>query len=371
MNTALHTLAAVGLLMLAGGVAWADPAPAAPPKAQGPTVKSVSGPFTHGNLTVFLLHGGDVLPGKPTLTLQEALEQKKAVVHETSNVNELSVENLADDALLFIQSGDIVKGGKQDRAIAFDMLLPPKSGKVALGSFCVEHGRWQQRGRETDAMFAASTDSVSGKDLKAAVVGNRAEKQGDVWKEVGNTQQKLSKSTAYPVADLVSPSSLQLSLENKQVQEKLSAYEKALAGAVEGKSDVIGMALCINGQVQGAEVYGSTALFRKLWPKLLKSAATEALSELDEKKKFEPATAKAVEGFMQEAAAGPAKEVQMVTAGGQVNPAPNQALAQPPAGDRPARVRIVRYDAAKVLCVESQDKDNASPTVLHRCYIAK
>src|SRR5438067_9970874 len=34
----------------------ADPPPAAPPAA-GPAIKSVSGPFTSGNLTVFLLHG--------------------------------------------------------------------------------------------------------------------------------------------------------------------------------------------------------------------------------------------------------------------------------------------------------------------------
>jgi hypothetical protein len=364
--------------MMAGNVAWADPAPAAAPKAQGPSVKSVSGPFTHGNLTVFLLHGGDVLPGKPILTLQDALEQKKAVVHETSNVNELSVENMSDDALLFIQSGDIVKGGKQDRAIAFDMLLPPKSGKVAIGSFCVEHGRWRQRGQETAAMFGASTSQVSGKDLKAAVVGNSSEKQGEVWKEVGNTQDKLSRGAGKPVAAAASPSSLQLSLEDKQLNEKLVAYEKSLAGTVDGKTDVIGMALCVNGQVQGAEVYGSSALFRKLWPKLLKSAATEALGELDEKKKFDPATAKAVEAFMREAAAAPAKEVQIASAGNGepqgVIAGRNEPVGQQPASAKsgaPARLRIVRYDGAKAVVVESQDKENANAAVLHQCYIAK
>jgi hypothetical protein len=384
MNTLNCMMAGMGLLTCMAGMSWAEPAPAGPPKAESPAVKSVSGPFTQGNLTIFLLHGADVLPGKTILTLQEALTEKKAVVHETSQVNELSVENTSGDALLFIQSGDIVKGGKQDRAIAFDMLLPPKSGKVPIGSFCVEHGRWQQRGGEAAALFAGSTAQISGKELKGAVIGNNAMKQGEVWQEVSNTQAKLSKSAGKPIAAAASPSSLQLSLEDKQLNEKLTAYEKALVGAVDGKSDVIGMALCVNGNVTGAEVYGSAALFRKLWPKLLKSAATEAMADLDEKKKFEPATAKAVDAFMAEAAAGAANEVQMAAAprqqAGQQQVGINEALGGRPnvpqqapnvAQSTPARVRIVRYDGKKALLIESQDKEGAMPAVVHRCYIAK
>jgi hypothetical protein len=367
------------------GLSRAEPAPPTLPKAQAPTVKSVSGPFTHGNLTVFLLHGPDVLQGKKILTLQDALAQKKAVVNETSNVNQLSVENTADDALVFIQAGDIVKGGKQDRAIAFDMLLQPRSGVVSIGSFCCEHGRWTQRGKEAANYFAGCPTQISGKDLKIAVIGNDASRQAEVWQKVGETQEKLGRNVGKPVANATN--SLQLSLEDKNVQEKLSAYEKALAGTVEGKNDVIGMALCVNGKVEGAEVYGSAALFGKLWPKLLTSAATDALAELDDKKKFEPTTAKAVEAFMAEAAAGAANEVPMAAnihsaqqQRGQVlnNERPSQQAAQPnqqPAGQpaveaaTPARVRIVRYDGKQVLLVESQDREN--PVVIHRCYIAK
>src|SRR5438094_446282 len=165
--------AGVGLLAWALGTAWAEPAPPTPPpppKAAAPAVRTVSGPFTHANLTVFLLHGSDVLPGKTILTLQDALAQKKAVVHETSQVNQLSVENTSEDALLFIQSGDIVKGGKQDRAIAFDLLLPPKSGLVSVGSFCCEAGRWTKRGEEEATRFAESNAQIAGKDLKQAVI---------------------------------------------------------------------------------------------------------------------------------------------------------------------------------------------------------
>jgi ARG and Rhodanese-Phosphatase-superfamily-associated Protein domain len=102
----------------------------------------LSGPYTHGNLAVFLVHGPETLEGRSFLTLQEGLERKQAVVHETGSVAELAVENLSADEELFIQSGDIVKGGKQDRTLPYDSVVGPNSGRVRINSFCVEHGRW-------------------------------------------------------------------------------------------------------------------------------------------------------------------------------------------------------------------------------------
>jgi hypothetical protein len=369
MNGISFHLMAAGLLVLVVGAAWAVPAaPPALPQAQAPTIQSTSGPFTYGNLTIYLLHGPDVLSGKKIITLQEALAQDKAVVHETSSVNELSVENLSDDCLVFIQSGDIVKGGKQDRAIAFDMLLPPKSGTVWLGAFCVESGRWRQRGTESAYMFGASTDQIAGRDLKRSVVGATAGMQSEVWRQVGTTQAKLANVVGGSVAAPASPSSLQLSLENKEVAEKLAGYEKALAHVVDGKSDVIGMVVCINGKIEGADIYGSAALFQKLWAKLLKSAATEALSELDPKAKFEPATAKEVATFLTEAAAAPATQVQVSSSGPLLEAIDRKGIRLPPA--TPSRVRIVRYETGKAVLVESQDQENPTPAVMHRCYIA-
>jgi hypothetical protein len=52
----------------------------------------VSGPYTHKNLAIFLIHGKNLVEGKTFLTLQEALEQKKVIVYETKDVNELAIE---------------------------------------------------------------------------------------------------------------------------------------------------------------------------------------------------------------------------------------------------------------------------------------
>src|SRR5947207_247349 len=139
----------------------------------------LSGPYSHGNLTVFLIHGPDKLKNREFLTLEEAMAKKVVVVHETSNVNELAIENTGDTDV-YVQSGDIVKGGKQDRTIAMDFIVPGKSGKLPIASFCVEHGRWQQRGAENAAEFTAGL-VVAGKDVKLAA--KRSMNQQDVWQQ--------------------------------------------------------------------------------------------------------------------------------------------------------------------------------------------
>ena len=63
-------------------------------------------------------------------------------------------------------------------------------------------------------------------------------------------------------------------------------YIKKLSGIIDGKSDVIGYAFAVNGKISSSDVYGSNALFRQLWPKLLKASAVEAIAELQKDAKF-------------------------------------------------------------------------------------
>ncbi|MDQ2937724.1 MAG: hypothetical protein M3R67_09465, partial [Acidobacteriota bacterium] len=176
----------------------------------------LSGPYTHKNLTIFLVHGKNLLSGKTFLTLQEALEQKKVVVYETKDVNELSIENLSNEDV-FVQSGDIVKGGQQDRMLAVDLIVPPRSGKMPIAAFCVEHGRWSGRGSERAAVFSSSADVVATKEIKLAA--KRENSQSGVWENVTVAQDKLSQNVGTAVNSTVSPSSLQLAVENRKVQE--------------------------------------------------------------------------------------------------------------------------------------------------------
>src|SRR5262249_35167472 len=135
------------------GVAFASMLIVAGTAAAAPDVR-VSGPVIHENLAVYFIHGPSQ-PGPAPLTLDEGLRNGNVLVRETSNVNSLEIENLGDKPV-FVQAGDIVKGGKQDRTLTVSLLLPPKSGAIPIASFCVEHGRWSPRAAENAAKFNSS-----------------------------------------------------------------------------------------------------------------------------------------------------------------------------------------------------------------------
>src|SRR5688572_9386837 len=197
----------------------------------GGAAMRITGPHVKDNLAIYLIHAPDRVAGAKYLTLQEAMEQKKVVVHETGNVNELAIENLADEDV-YIQSGEIVKGGKQDRTIGTDMIITRSMGKTPIASFCVEHGRWQSRGGENVAAFSGSSGYVAGKAMKRASNTNyREADQQAVWQSVRLSQASLSRSVAADVQASTSPSSFQLTLENEKLNEKVHDYLKSLEPA--------------------------------------------------------------------------------------------------------------------------------------------
>jgi hypothetical protein len=283
---------------------------------QKPTAPAISdyrlsGPYTHENLTVFLVHGKDQTT-KTFLTLEEALAQKKVRVYETKEVNELAIRNLSNQDV-YIQSGDIVRGGDQDRMISVDFILPPRSGRMPIAAFCVESGRWNRRGREDSSSFSSSANSVASKDLKLAAKSENS--QAAVWENVKVAQEKLATNvvtvTAAPNNIQNSTGSYELSVEDSNVKEASAKYINTLAGIVRSKPDVIGYVFAINGEVNSADIYASRALFIKLWPKLLKSSAIEAIAELKKDSELKPVTDETIRGFLAESEKATAETKQV------------------------------------------------------------
>lgn len=244
----------------------------------------LSGPYAHDNLSIYLVHGQDRFQ-KKYLTLAEAIEQHKLVVYETGNVNVLQVENLSGQDV-YLQSGEIVKGGKQDRVLQDDVIVPSASGKVNLPVFCVEHGRWSQRGAEPAQAFAASPSVIASPAMKRAVRADA--NQSEVWAQVAEDQRRLSDSLATRLQSPTSVSSYQLTLEAPKLQERVEAFKKELSGLVDKYPDALGYVAAVNGKVTGADVYATHDLFRKVWTKLLASSAVEAVAAARPGVKFEP-----------------------------------------------------------------------------------
>lgn len=287
-------------LAAAGTVAMGT-TPWAPALAAGEKGYRLSGPYTHRNLAVYLIHRGGRDAGPAPLTLGEAMRTGAIRVIETGNVQELVVNNPGDREI-FIQAGDIVKGGKQDRVLTVSMIVPPNSGNIPIGAYCIEQGRWARRGREKVAEFSASTARLpskagkiammeralppeSGREVRAGV-GRSAlirrslgsDRQGQVWGSVRKMQERLSSYMNRDVADRRSRSSLQLSLENRDLAAALADFERALGGLPEAHPDAVGYAFAVGGRINSGDEFESAGLFRKLWRRQLRAAATEALA---------------------------------------------------------------------------------------------
>jgi ARG and Rhodanese-Phosphatase-superfamily-associated Protein domain len=358
----IFSLAAAGLAVLSF-------AAAAPRSALADTETRISGPHTHENLSVYFIHGASA-EGPVPLTLQEALDKGSVRILETGNVNELKVENTGDEDI-FIQSGDIVKGGRQDRVLRMSFVLPPKSGAVPLAAFCVEAGRWSARGTENATTFLSAAEAMPSREAKLAMraprdtaalpptsAGQSAAaspqrlaggdavylRQQEVWASVAATQEKLSEQVGAAVASPRSQTSLQLSLENEKLKEARGGYVDALEKPGTETDDIVGYVIAVNGNVASADVYPSNALFRKMWPKQLAAAVTEAIGA----KGGKPAEAPSVESvnrFLVTAEGGRAQEEV-------VNDLSRQEVR----------------DADKALFVEARRGDGAW---VHRNYLAK
>lgn len=289
--------------------------------ADNPRVR-LSGPHVHETLAVYFIHGTSAAVETPQM-LEEAMARQAIRISETKRVSELEVENLGDAEVL-IHAGDIVKGGWQDRVLSTTLVLPPKSGKLVIGAYCVESGRWKQRGKESASAFNSAGEMLPSREAKLALASKPsapaertanvqpnerrlvpphvlfknvdpraqaepqqqrvtgaapgADTQRKIWDSVGAVQNNLAASLGGDVKDKESETSLQLTLERQKVADARKAYMAAIEPkGVEG-DDIIGFVFAVNGRISGAETYASNGLFKKLWPKLLRAAVTEAIA---------------------------------------------------------------------------------------------
>ena len=130
----------------------------------------------------------------------------------------------------------------------------------------------------------------------------------------------------------------------------IQSYIKELSTVVGDSKDVIGYAVAINGKVHCADIYASHDLFQKLWPKLIKASAVEAVAELKKDKKFDVVAVATVKAFLDDADKGKASEKE-------VN----------------KRMQEIQRETAKSLMFESRDRrfGGGAPAPVHKSYIAK
>lgn len=187
----------------------------------------------------------------------------------SASVNELVLVNESSRPLLLL-AGEVVAGGKQNRIIGVDLLVPPKSDPVPLTVFCVEHGRWTAGGGGF-----GSAKAIAHPQIRREAQGNKS--QQGVWDSVSRAAGALA--AASPTQDYKQV------LENPEVKRRVDEtaqsiqadYERELREQIRGRS-AVGVVVAINGEIVWSDVFPTADLFRRYWPKLLRSYVMEGES---------------------------------------------------------------------------------------------
>jgi hypothetical protein len=256
---------------------------------------------TRGNLTVFPVLADAWSGPNDFITLDEGLKSGKVIITELgggrgtaghaardgAQVNTLSLTNKTGHTLILL-AGEMLLGGKQDRIVDQDQLVPPGELPVALGVFCVEHGRWQgastsfgqsrgasgaQAGGGRNLLAPSSGEGASGGagQIATPAVREKAEAgkdQSGVWSEVAETTRELNATSK--------TGALTRAYQDSTLARRSQVYESALRYRIGGRN-VVGVVVGVSGKLVAADIFASPSLFARYWPKLLKSYALEAL----------------------------------------------------------------------------------------------
>jgi hypothetical protein len=254
----------------------------------------IQGPFTHQDLAVFLLCS-DRQDENDFLTLDEGLRAGLVTITEQEHerVGALWIDNQSDRPL-YLQEGERLVGGKQDRTIITSLVVPPKSGQTSVPTFCVEHSRWVEGNKGREFGFSVNP-ALAPKGVRGAAKVEGS--QDRVWDCVAAQKDSAHKTLRCPNTN----SSVNEMLDAPQVQAISEEYASALGKALDRaeNSNAVGMAIVFNGQIEEVNLYPNRDLFRKLFPRLVRAYAIQAALLKDQANGAEPPTDAAVAEFLQ------------------------------------------------------------------------
>jgi hypothetical protein len=322
----LKTLTMLGVLALAGTfITFRLAQPTTAQAGEAPATTSgyrVLAPITHGNLTIFPVVAATTHDTHELITLDEGLRSGEVIVTEAgqvqpmirrrgtpvqqryrvdgAQVNQLVLVNNSKRPLLLL-AGEIVTGGKQDRVIGKDRIVPAESDPIDLGVFCVEPGRWVAQSEK----FGGLNEQMAQPSVRAKAMA--AKNQQQVWAEVGKSRQAAADAVAAAPAAVGGGGGVGAgagggigggAMAGQQVRE-MSSYARVMdnkavkaqvdsvAGPMERSYDTVirqlkdqkavGVVVAINGEIEWVDIFASTDLLQRYWRKLVRSYAAETI----------------------------------------------------------------------------------------------
>ena len=223
------------------------------------------------------------------LVLDEAMASKAVRIKEVDDgeVNSLTLTNTAKQPV-FVMAGEVIIGGKQDRIIGSNTIIPPSKTLDVPG---VLRGARPVGGR-------GRRSSTTAKALAhGRLRGNASyESQQAVWNEVADKNQKRKTTSDTDTYRKVAA---------QETSGDLGKWETKVTGALDklsadDRGRLVGFAVAINGQVATVDVFQSPALLGKLRGKLVRSYIEDAI-DVTAKADAKPPTSTQVEAFIADA----------------------------------------------------------------------
>jgi hypothetical protein len=327
-------VAAVFATVMAAVLAVGQYRPVAAGPVESGSYKALK-PIESGDLTLFpvVRVNGRTPPADQFLTLDEGLKNGEVEVTEAGRVrglvrsrggaalasrgdqvNTLVLVNNSKRPLLLL-AGEIVTGGKQDRVIAKDRIVPAGGDPIDLSVFCIEPGRWTESSEKFGATAKTSARSFMVQPMvrQEAMV---AKDQQRVWNSVNGAISTMAMAAAPArsapdgsgsVSSTVQVLPDSLAVNGRRIAPELSAgsavgttsYAKAMqtqavsakvdeaaAGLLQSREETlaslrqehaVGVVVALHGEVIWADIFSDTELLTRYWMKLVRSYAAEGL----------------------------------------------------------------------------------------------
>jgi len=216
-----------------------------------------------------------IADGHDYSTLDEALEQKSLEVTEvdaSGRVPTIKVVNKSE-RMVFLMAGEELVGGKQNRILNASMMVPAR-GEMPIPVTCVERGRWGYKSRNFSSGNTSSHSTLRRMIARQVsgsyrIEGRPSTDQGAVWREVDRKMETMgSKSSSDALHDLYTDHAKKLD---------------DMVGRCSLPEGANGAAFAISGRIVGADLFDKPGTLRKLWSKLVRGYAADALEDPTEK----------------------------------------------------------------------------------------
>ena len=258
-------------LLMVGSLLGGSFAGSVPMKGENPVhdlirILEVGKPVNYGKLTVLPVFSVKIKDKTKYVTLEDALKYQWIEITEVEGgrVPQVRISNRSKH-MIYLMGGEILTGCKQDRILAADVLLASGTKNLLVPVFCVEQGRWHHNSQSFYTKGNLGTHKLRAKAQEKA-----PESQSKIWSQIDKENRQMEVTTrtgAYQAA--------YDKMENKAIITKI---EKEMQRVPELYADTIGVVIGLGGQIVSIDIFANPHLFKKQWPKILKSSALSSIS---------------------------------------------------------------------------------------------